>query len=448
MITEWREQKLARRKSTTMSTDYPAPRYRVIDRSRVSNVSLDEQLPADHPVRILWDFVCQLDLSGFERPVKAVHGHPGAAIIPSQLLFALWLTATIEGVRSAHQLAQLCQRDLPYQWLCGGVPVNYHTLADFYADNGRALQQVFVEHIAALRQQGLIDLSCVTLDGRKIPANASKESFHREGTLQRHLDEAEEQLRQLQAQRERGPALTAQQQAARQRAARERQQRLQQAVEQVQQRQRQRQAAKRSDRKPEEARASETDPEATKMKMADGGYRPAYNVQTVTAEASGLIVTVAVLAQGSDNGLLRPMLEQVQQQQQVLPAEVLVDSGFADQDDIEQLEKQKVKVLMPPRDAAKDRKAGRDPYARKKRDSATVAAWRARMGTPAAQQRYRRRAPVAEGVHAQQSNRGWRRFRLRGLAKGNAEAWWQALAHNVVRLLAAGVVLAGTMRAA
>jgi transposase len=425
-----------------------APRFRPIDRSRVSSVSLDEQLPADHPVRALWAFVELLDLHAFQGPIKAVEGHPGAPVVPAPLLFALWLWATTEGVVSARQLSAKCGRDLPYQWLCGGEPVNYHSLADFYADHGAALCELFVEHIAALRQQGLIDLAQVTLDGRKVPASASKDRYRREGTLQRHLDEAARHLQQLEALRRAPAGVSARQASARRRAARDRHQRLRRAVGVVRQRQEQRRKANRKASPPAGARANETDPDAAKMKMPDGGYRQAYNVETVTDVASGLIVTVAVTNQGSDNGQLGVMMGRLHHEQQAWPRAVLVDSGFVDQPDVGRLEGQQVQVLMPPKNEKQEQQKGRDPYARKRRDSDAVARWRARMGQPAARQQYRRRAPVAEGVHAQQANRGWRRFRLRGLAKVGVEAVWQALAHNVARLLAAGVSLAGTVRAA
>jgi transposase len=429
-----------------MSVWSPAVRYRVPDRTQVSAVSLDEQLPDPHPARSIWAFVTHLDLSAFVRPSKAVAGHPGPDVIPASLLFALWLFALTDGIRSARRLAELCTRDLPYQWLCGGRPVNYHTLADFYARHGDALREQFIEHIAALRAQELIDLWQVTVDGRKVPANAAKGSFHRAPTLQAHLQEARDHLDRLDARAE--AAAGARQAAARRRAAGERVRRLEAAVAQVQRRQQARQQAKRKDRAAEEARASETDPDAATMKFSDGGYRPAYNVETVTAESSGLIVQVRVTNQGSDNGQLGPQLGQLEQRHQIPPGVALVDSGFADQRDLEQAERAGVLVLMPPRDQRRDAQAGRDPYRRKKRDSDAVAAWRARMGTAEAQRQYRRRAPVAEGVHAQQANRGWRRFRLRGLAKAETEAVWQALAHNVARLLAWGVDLSATVRAA
>jgi transposase len=430
-----------------LSLSSAAVRYRVIDRSRVSPVSLDEQLPPDHEVRSLWDFVGQLDLTAFAGPCKAVEGAPGAPPIPPRLLFALWLWATTQGVASARLLSDLCTHDVPYQWLCGGQAVNYHTLADFYAQHGLALHDLFVEYIAALRQQGLIRLAEVTLDGRKIPANASKDCYRRQGTLQRHLEEAAQHLQQVEAQQG-DPCVSARQAAARQRGARDRHARLQRALAVVQQRQAQRRQAHRAASPPEQARANETDPDVAKMKMPDGGYRQAYNVETVTDVDSSLIVTVAVTNQGSDNGQLGVMLDQVEREHQARPEAVLADSGFSDQDDVQHWEQKQVQVLMPPKNEQKERQSGRDPYARKRRDSDVVAQWRARMGEAATQQRYRRRAPVAEGVHAQQANRGWRRFRLRGLVKAQVEALWQAFGHNVVRLLANKVSLAGTVRAA
>lgn len=425
----------------------PAPRFRPIDRHAFSPACLDQQLPPDDPARLLWDFVGQLDLRPFTKPAKAVEGRPGNPIVPPQLLFALWLLATIEGLHSARELAARTTRDLPYQWLCGGRPISHHTLADFYADHAAALRDLFVEHIAALRQQGLITLHEVTVDGRKVIANASKDTYRREGTLQRHLAEAEDHLAHLQRQRDQAERLSAGQAAARRRAARERVARLRAALTVVRQRQEQRRETNRQSLPPDDARANETDPDCAKMKMPDGGYRPAYNVETVVDTRHGLIVTVAVTNQGSDNGQLGPLRDRVEAEQGQTPRVMLADSGFVDQEDIERLETTGTTVVMPPKNEKQEAAAGRDPYARKRRDSEAVAGWRGRMGQAASRAAYRRRAPVAEGVHAQEANRGWRRFRLRGLAKVGAEALWASLAHNIGWLIRHGRELALAVRA-
>ena len=422
-----------------MKLSRPAPRYRPLDRDRCSHSSLDQLLAADPEARAVWLLVQELDFAAFHARVKAVEGHPGKPPFRPDVLFALWLYACLRGVGSARDLHRRGAEDLPFQWLCGGDLPDYHTLADFYSDHEERLRDLFVSHVAALRSQGLIDLKCVTVDGTKVPGDAGAENFHREPTLQRHRAEAEAYVAAWEQQRVDVQGLSARQQAARRRAARERAERLRRAVDAVHAVQQQRAAAHRQDPPPEEARASETDPDVRRMKFPHGGFELAYNVQTVLDLRNELIVTTTVTNQQSDNGLLRPMLEQVEQEQGSKPQEVLADSGFVDADAIDHLEEAGVRVMMPPKNEKKELRAGKDPYAKKRRDKPRVAAWRARMGTTPARETYRKRCGPAERVHAWMEQRQWRRFRLRGLGKARLEALWQAWAHNAGRLLARAV---------
>jgi transposase len=428
----------------------PAPRYRLLNRERCSHASLDQQLDRHHEVRAVWHLVQALDFQPFHDRVKAVTGHPGKPPFRPEVLCALWLYACLLGVASARDLHRHCVEDLPFQWLCGGEAPDYHTLADFYADQQGLLLELFISHVAALRSQGLVQLQRVTLDGTKVPGNASEESFHREPTLQRHLAEAEAHVAAWEQQRVHVQQLTLRQQAAQRRAAHDRRQRLQHALDAVHAVQQQRARAHRKEPRPEEARASETDPDVRRMKFPDGGFQLAYNVQTVVDLTHDLIVTTTVTSQQSDNGRLRPLLELVQQEQGQPPQTVLADSGFVDAEDIDHLEEAGIQVIMPPKNAKKELQAGKDPYAAKRRDAPRVAAWRARMGTAWAQELYRQRCGPAERVHAWMEQRRWHRFRLRGLRKARTEALWQALAHNVTRLLtlAGSASVAQAVRAA
>jgi hypothetical protein len=287
--------------------------------------------------------------------------------------------------------------------------------------------------LTALREQELVTYEDLTLDGRKIRASASKDSAHRYPTLATHRDEATKRVERLQQERDAKVDDWNQQHAAQLRAAEERQQRLEAALHMVQQRTQEREPGGRSE--PSETRASETDPDARKMKLADGGFQLAYNVQTVTDLESGVIVAVAVVDQACDNGLLAPMVAQAEAVTGVPVVQVLIDAGYSSQADVQALEEQGVTVLMPSRNEAKEKAQGQDPYAPKRRDTKELKRWRSRLGDEWYRVVYRRRAPVAEGVHGQQSNRGFKRFRLRGLAKVRTEVFWQALAHNFSVLL-------------
>src|ERR1700753_2113620 len=93
--------------------------------------TIDELLAADHQARAIWKFVCGLDMAPLLSRIEAVDGHVGRAATDPRILLTLWLYATIEGVGSARALDRLCESHAAYQWIAGGVSLNYHTLSDF-----------------------------------------------------------------------------------------------------------------------------------------------------------------------------------------------------------------------------------------------------------------------------------------------------------------------------
>ena len=113
------------------------PRLRLAERNQVEMrfLSLEQMLEPEHPVRLVWEMVSRLDLAAWLGDVKAVEGHAGRDTTDPQILLALWVFATLEGVASARRLARLCEQHVAYQWLCGGVTVNYHMLSDFRSQN-------------------------------------------------------------------------------------------------------------------------------------------------------------------------------------------------------------------------------------------------------------------------------------------------------------------------
>ncbi len=395
-------------------------------------LSLEQLLPADHPARAVWDFVQGLDLSGLYAAIKAVEGHAGNTPIDPRLLFALWLYATVDGVGSAGELDRLCTEHIAYQWLCGGVSVNYHTLADFRVGHAELLNARLTDSVAVLIDQQLVTLQTVAQDGMRVRASAGADTFRRKPTLQRRLEEAQAHVQALARQTEDDAvAVSRRQQAARQRAAQEKVQRLRQALAQMPQLQASREAYRKGTAA--KARASATDPEARQMKMANGGFNPAFNVQFTTDVASGVIVDTTVVNQGADNGQMGPSRERIERRYGQASAQMVVDSGFASKQDIAAAAAAGTEVYMPVKNEEKLLAEGKDPYQAKPGDAPAVAAWRQRMGTEAAKALYRVRCATAEWVNAGCRNRGLQQFRVRGVAKALACVLWQVLAHNLLR---------------
>jgi len=234
-----------------------------------------------------------------------VEGQPGRDAIDPAILMALWLFATLEGVGSARELDRLCQEHDAYRWLCGGVSVNYHTLADFRVGNVEALDHLLTQSVAALLADGVVTLQRVSQDGTHVRASAGSQSFRRQEKLEEHLQKAKAQVARLRKEPEAEPQATSKrQQAARKRAVEERRVRVEKALQRLAEIEAAGSKPKKQAKKgrPSERRASTTDAEARVMKMADGGFRPAYDVQFATDTASQVIAGVIVSNQGNDKG--------------------------------------------------------------------------------------------------------------------------------------------------
>jgi len=406
------------------------PRLRTANREQIvfRAAPLDALIPHDHPARVVWGYVEGLDLSCLRDRIKSVERGPGRDAIDPKILMALWLYATVEGVGSARRLDELCREHAAFQWIAGDVSTNYHTLADFRTDHVELLDDLLTRSVAALIAEDLVDLNRVAQDGMRVRASAGAASFRRRPTLEEALVEAEVQIEALRSEVEEDPTAGGRRErAAQERAARERAARIKGALERLPELE-----AKKKPESKDKARCSTTDPDATVMKMADGGFRPAYNVQFATDTKSQVIVGVAVLTTGSDAGQMAPMVEQIEARHEAVPPEYLVDGGFAQHDQIEALSAPEVgSTVYAPVPKPKDPKV--DRHAAKPGDSAAVAAWRERMATEEAKTIYKDRASTAECVNALVRGRGLLWFLVRGLMKVKAIALWQALAHNLLR---------------
>ena len=176
-----------------------APRMRepVRDQIELRSVDIDSLIGQDHSARVVWAYVEGLDLSDLEDRIEARESTPGHPAISPRLMVALWLYATSEGVGSARALARLCESHDVYRWLCGGVSVNYHTLADFRVGCADLLDRLLTEHVTALAEAGIIDLAVLAQDGVRVRASAGAASFRREATLEHRLAAAGAIVQQL-----------------------------------------------------------------------------------------------------------------------------------------------------------------------------------------------------------------------------------------------------------
>lgn len=421
------------------------PRMQLPNRNQIilRPVELESILPEWHRARIVWRFVELQDMSGFHAEIRAFEGGVGRTPIAPEILFALWVFATIEGVGSAREIVRLTQEHDAYRWICGGVQVNYHTVADFRSDNVDNFDDMLTDSIACLMTAGVCKLKGVAHDGVRVRASAGAASFRREEKLKSNLVSAREHVEELKRENSGDSAARSRRKvAAELRAAKSHEARIVAALACIPELA---EIKKRQGKKPEEARASTTDPDATVMKMADGGYRPAYNFEFASDTESLVIVGVDVVTTGSDMAQMAPMVKQIVERCGKAPEDYLVDGGFPAHDQIDAVAPL-TRVLAPvpkPKSRAKIKSGGKKPeieteinqYLRKPTDSAAVGDWRERMATDEAKERYKDRAATAECTNAQSRNQGLVLLPVRGLDKVKSVALLFALTHNLMCMI-------------
>lgn len=304
----------------------PSPRLTSIDRRQLvlRTVDVERLIEEDHSARSIWELVGRLDLSLYHAQIEAVEGRAGRDHTDPQLLISWWLYAYSRGISSAREVARQCEFEPGFQWLCGLQAISHRRLSGFRSDNKTALDDLFVQVLGMLSAEGLITLERVTLDGRKIKANAGGNRFRRKEKLQAHLELAREQVRILSAEGEREETTARRQAGARRRAARQRASRLEAAVREVERLQQE----KKHDRKDFVARASSTDPEAHVMRNGEGGTVPSYNVQLLTDTTHGMVVNVDATTDAIDYRQLKPALERCATMLGRTPKQLVADGDY------------------------------------------------------------------------------------------------------------------------
>jgi transposase len=470
------------------------PLIRYVNRQQMSwrAVDVERLIGEDHRARAIWTLVGRLDLKRFYDGIESSAEEGGRPAFDPQLLISLWVYAYSQGIGSAREVARRCEYDPAFQWLTGLEEVNYHTLADFRMEKQKELDELFTQVLAALSKEGLITLEQVMQDGTKIKALASNRSYHREGTIQGHLERARQRVEEMGDPWNKEASPKAKQAQAR--ARREQQGRLENALEELQKLQ----ARKSGEKAKSETRVSTSDPQARVMKQSDGGLALSYNAQISTDAAQGLIVEVAVTQEANDSAQLVPAVERMEQRLKRKPQQMVADGGYTTRDNIEKMAGREIDFLgsmrwenvpsgtstpnrLPPSAFVYDRerdglvcpegkllgyegrhtkKKGFTYYryeaewrdcqscARKPQccpenqkqgrsvvrgeESAVVRAFRQKMAAEEAQAQYRRRGRIVEFCHAWiKSKLGLRQFHVRGLAKVQSEMLWACLTYNL-----------------
>ncbi len=323
----------------------PKPRLREANREQGVLIAIDVEklISEEHDARAIWEMIKRLDLSIYLGKIRSVEGVAGRSAYDPRVLLTLWIYAYSKGESSSRKIEELCGHDPAYMWITGLKVIGYHTISSFRSKHREALNDIFVQLVGVLGADGLVSLERVTLDGTKVKANASRKSFRRKKRIDKFQEEARKQIEVMEA-LEQDEESQSKVNKAKERAAREWKEKLDLATEELQKIQ----SYKNSRSEPEEARVSTTDPECRVMRFgSDGGIAPAYNVQLSTDAATGIIVAAAATSSPNDTDELMPAVQQIEENTNRKPEQIVTDTGYPTRENIIEMEKAEIDFIAP-----------------------------------------------------------------------------------------------------
>jgi len=291
--------------------------------------SLEERIPAEHPVRVIDAFVDSLDMEG----MGFLHVEPartGRMAYDPRDLLKLYLYGYMNRVRSSRRLERECERNIEVMWLVNSLTPDFHTIADFRKENRKAIKEVFHAFVEILAEMKLLNTFQFSVDGTKIRAwNSIKRSFTPE-VVEKKLLYIQEQIQKLEAYLSDMEGYDRQEETLHLDIPSERMpEKLTELRERVK-----KYEGYQARFAAGEKQILETDPECRTLHSKDGMH-PAYNVQSAVDTKNHLIASFEVTNANTDQNQLSVMGEKVKGELGLSHVQVIADKGYESRKDIE-----------------------------------------------------------------------------------------------------------------
>ena len=430
------------------------------DQSLLLAPDLRDWLPEDHLAWFLIDAVAELDLSAFLGDYRS-DGHGRAAHDP-EMMVALLIYSYATGERSSRKIEKRCREDIAHRVICANQAPDHATIARFRSRHQDALAGLFTEVLRLCSRAGLISIGTIAFDGTRMTADAASRQNKTYRQLGKEILEEAEAADAAEDERfgeARGDELPPELATRKGRL-----ERLREAKRQLDQEHQDKLAEMEAWKQakadfiertgkgqgwpikprpiPEEPdrRINTTDPDSRAVKTATG-FIQGYTAQAAAAEGQ-LIVAAELITGGNERHRLGPMAEAAEAELAEAgiteqPGTVLADAGYWNSPQIEAIEANGIRVLVPP--DADTRKAPT-----KIRSGPRYERMREKLKEPDNEAAYHRRQQMIEPVFAQiKNNLRAGRFSRRGLAACRAEWRLTAATHNLLKLYRSGLAPAG-----
>ncbi|WP_018710097.1 IS1182 family transposase [Phocaeicola barnesiae] len=154
---------------------------------------IDEDIPAEAPVRILNAIVDNLDLSSFHKLYKEL----GRAPYHPRMMLKAVLYAYMNNIYSCRKIESSLTRDIHFIWLAGYEKPDYRTIDRFRNRVKDEINRIFTQIVLILASKGFISLDVEYVDGTKIESKANRYTFVWRKNVERNRARLLEKIRIL-----------------------------------------------------------------------------------------------------------------------------------------------------------------------------------------------------------------------------------------------------------
>ncbi len=307
--------------------------------------SIDEYVPDDAPVRAYDVFV---DALNFEQLGIVIEPDKvGCPQYDPKAMLKLLVYGYSYGVRSSRKLERETHYNISFIWLTGGLKPDFKTIAAFRSNNKAALTNVLKQCARLCIKLDLIEGNTLFVDGSKIRANASLNNNWDEDRCTKRLEKVDTRIAEILSECEQADQNESDQVS------------LVKLKEELADNEKLR--VKVSDildtlRSQDKKSINSTDPDCTRIHGRQGSHA-GYNGQNVVDEKHGLIVSSDVVNENNDFNQFSSQIEQAVETLEKKPQAACGDSGFSNVDELEKVDKQGIKVVVPSMMQAADKES-------------------------------------------------------------------------------------------
>ena len=297
--------------------------------------SIEEYVKPDDPVRAYDAIVESFDF--WELGIELDSDKVGCPQYDPKAMLKLLVYGYSYGIRSSRKLERATYHNVSFIWLMGGLKPDHKTIAEFRRKNKEALKKVLKQCARLCIELDLIAGNTLFADGSKIRANASiKNTWDKKKCerylrkIDKHIDAILSECDVVDKKEEGQSSLIEMEEELKDKK------KLKSKVEKI---------LKDLEEKKEKSKNT-TDSECTRINSTQGSHA-GYNGQLVVDEKHGLIVNSDVVSENNDVSQFANQIEQANKTLGKKCERACADSGYADTDELEKIDKQEIKVIVP-----------------------------------------------------------------------------------------------------